>query len=447
MSVISSRFLNEKFAQPAEATSYISRVSPINGSEFTPSSSIIFRIPGQLANTYLDPLNSFLRFTYESDASAAVYTAHLPGAGAPCLFESINLNQSGSNLSTYGNYATFRSMKVKKTADADYYRGVGSVLAGTRPDKASLANNFDVEQFGTNGEKIHGASVSRTFVDSLCHHTTMFNSGKMIPLMSREHLDLRYQLGNFSYAAKWTASGNNTTASLNDSNTFKLKNCELVLTYVQVADSVQKKILDYHKNLMCLECIGVGYSAHSISSSSSQTIPLGLAYSSLMGIEAVQTPNSTTPEDLHNTTFVDNHLKDYQLIVDGTPIQALRPVKSEDMAEKLAMDLISKHELHKFSGLPILNGSDATASIPATAHDGEGFNGISLDLCVFKGKSANWAHPTENRICQGVSTIASSNALVLNFSYTPTPVTLGVYASYRQVLILNPSTLLWQVSQ
>ena len=195
MSVLPDRFLNKKHPHSAaNATSYVSRQVPLNVQRCPASTTINFRI-GTQPNTFIDPSASFLRWKVTNLDTACTFT--LGSAGAPALFETINLLNSGSQLSHYQNYGVFRTMKNAMNASFDWSNGPGSVMQGTRP-----TNNNDI---GRKGEAI-APSKSRVFVDPICNHTSLFNCGKMISLDTIDNLDLRYTIGDHAYGGSWHSS-------------------------------------------------------------------------------------------------------------------------------------------------------------------------------------------------------------------------------------------------
>ena len=140
----------------------------------------------------MDPSASFLRWKVTNKSTTCDFT--LGSAGAPALFETINLLNSGSQLSHYQNYGVFRSMKNCVNATADWLEGPGGIMQGTSP-----ASHTDV---GRSGETI-AHETSRVFVDPICNHTSLFNCGKMLSLDTIDNLDLRYTIGDYTYGGSW----------------------------------------------------------------------------------------------------------------------------------------------------------------------------------------------------------------------------------------------------
>ena len=171
MSVLPDRFLNKKHPHSAaNATSFVSRQVPLNVQKCFASTTINFRI-GTQPNCFIDPTASFLRWkiknnTNESNGGVASFT--LGSAGAPAIFETINLLNSGSQLSHYQNYGVFRSMKNALNCTSDWLKGPGAVMQGTAPFAQSNIDS-DLGLFGAtlaSGEEL-------VFVDPICNHTSL----------------------------------------------------------------------------------------------------------------------------------------------------------------------------------------------------------------------------------------------------------------------------------
>jgi len=116
--------------------------------------------------------------------------ASLPACGIGGIFQQITLSQAGSTWSNMDFYNVFRVMKHKSTVSQDYVFGAGNAMSGTNDIK--------------DGEEID-AGNSRVFVDPIEHHTSMFQCGKMIPMFSKDALDLRFTLDT-AKCLRWSQS-------------------------------------------------------------------------------------------------------------------------------------------------------------------------------------------------------------------------------------------------
>ena len=466
MSVLPDRFLNKKHPHSAaNATSYVSRQVPLNVQKAPASTTINFRI-GTQPNTFVDPSASFLRWKVTNKSTTCDFT--LGSAGAPALFETINLLNSGSQLSHYQNYGVFRSMKNCVNATADWTNGPGAIMQGTGP---ALSDNV-----GRSGETIVKSTAtvqsSRVFIDPICNHTSLFNCGKMISLDTIDNLDLRYTIGDYTYGGAWSSEvdggaadggtlGAAALAGLNDQS-IEFSDFELCLACVQLDSGTASQLRAAHPDgNICYECRGIGRVASTIPAGvSAHNVNLGLGYSSLMALNAVQLPlkkgaaqtdSIARVSDHNNSTFVKNFLSKHIFLLDGAPVENLRHIKG-DPAEIAAFQQIATGNFHKFSGAVI----DGSSSLAALSNDTEslavlsGKKGyvLSQELCIYKQKAGHWADSEMSVMCEGRGTLASSTQLNLEFGpNSGAEVQLEVFPEYRQLIVLDNNTKTYRVSQ
>lgn len=450
MSVLPDRFLNKKHPHSAaNATSFVSRQVPLNVQKAPASTTINFRI-GTQPNTFVDPSASFLRWKVTNNSTTCDFT--LGSAGAPALFETINLLNSGSQLSHYQNYGVFRSMKNCVNATADWLEGPGGIMQGTSP-----ATPTDV---GRKGETI-AKNTSRVFVDPICNHTSLFNCGKMLSLDTIDNLDLRYTIGDYTYGGSWYSDTASDLTALGDSS-LEFSDFELVLACVQLDSGTASQLRAAHPDgNICYECRGIGRVASTIPAGvSAHNVNLGLGYSSLMALNAVQLPlkkgaaqtdSIARVSDHNNSTFVKNFLTKHIFLLDGAPVENLRHIKG-DPAEIAAFQQIATGNFHKFSGA-IMDGTDAVAALSNDAETGSALSGmkgyvLSQELCIYKQKAGHWADSEMSVMCEGRGTLASSTQLNLEFApNSGAEVQLEVFPEYRQLIVLDNNTKTYRVSQ
>lgn len=457
MSILPDRFLNKKHPHSAaNATSFVSRQVPLNVQKANASTSFHFRI-GTAPNQYIDPSASFLRWKVTNKSTNCVY--QLGSAGAPAMFETISLLNSGSQISQYQNYGVFRSMKNAMNATSDWIKGPGSIMQGTCPSSHA--------SIGRRGETI-AIGGSRVFCDPICNHTSLFNSGRMVSIDTIDNLDLRYTLGDYTYGGAWDtlltgAAKTSALAALNDSS-LEISDLELVLSIVQLSSETAAQLRSAHPDgNICYDCRGIGRIAATVPAGvSAHNINLGLGYSSLMALNAVQLPQykgSTQTdsiqrvEDHNNSTFVKNNLARSLFLIDGAPQENLRPIKG-DLAEIAAFQQIATGNLHKYSGAVI---ADAGASTDPTYSEnfevGDELTGnkafvLSQDLCIYKQKDGHWADSEMAVMCEGRGTLASSTQLNLEFNgASGKEVQMEIFPEFRTLIVLDANTKSYRVSQ
>ena len=453
MSVLPDRFLNKKHPHSAgNSTSFVSRQVPQNVQSCPASTTINFRI-GTMPNCFIDCQNSALRWKIKNNtpvgtAQSATFT--LGSAGAPGVFETINLLNSGSQLSHYQNYGVFRSMKNALGCTSDWIKGPGHIMQGTAP-----SSDADIGLIGAS----LGPGEERVFIDPLCNHATLFNQPGYVSLDLIDNLDLRYTIGDAGYGGAWSGDG---VTSVSDQSLI-FYDFELILSVVQLSSSTVSQLMSAHTDgNICYNCRGVGRVSATIPAGvSAHTVNLGLGYSSLMALNSVQLPlykggAQTTPidriQDHQNSTFVRNYLSKYQFLIDGSPIENQRPVKG-DPAEIAMFQQIAQGTFHRFDGAVVSNANggalDAYINDAETGTNLSGSKGaiVSNELCIYKQKGGTW-HDNTMSLCEGRGVLASSSQIALEFApNSGKEVQLECFPEYLQLIVLDANTKTYRVSQ
>jgi len=448
MTSMDKRFVSEKLSDAPPSTSYITRQVPINsGSNVYANQSIRFRIGGLSANQFLDPENSFIKLQIINNNGDHSFT--LPPSGALGLFRQVELTQSGAVLSSFNEFGVMSNMFQNLKASYESVT-VHKQLYGAGEDIGSVI----------------GAEATRTVCLPLKHFSSLFWAGKMIPLFSKDSLELVLTLGGYDYSGYWGNQDATVDGIGNDSLQFK--SAELVMTIVQTAPAVTQSLMSVDGGKFIVETKGVGHSQYTIPAGTpgNYTINLGLGYSSLEAInfvhaarKAEDTSNPNTFVSLNTSVndltknFTRNHLKSYGLSVDGTLVEALREVNGKEdveASEFLAMNLIQKGVLSSEQKLPYLLTGETSTNVPRFGYDdpmpivsataavgtslrqGHSYSTVNtLDVCVYKMK--------KDGICSGRNVLGSSTQLVLDYNGTKADCPLHVYSTYRQLCILDLS--------
>jgi hypothetical protein len=334
--------------------------------------------------------------------------------------------------------------------------GKGSVLAGEMNlYHAGNMSGERLKQIGMKGESIV-AGGSRVFCDPISNHCALFTSGNMIPLFSRDSLELSYVLGNYKYSGYFETGstiveGTHVLAvssnPVSDSS-LEFSNWELVLSIVQTSGETTSELTRLHNGVFTIGCTGTAHTGNSIPAQPGvQSLNLGLGFSALKSLDVVMTPTVDTHFRQLDRTFMDtqshfirNYLTSYGFSVDGTYIEALRGVKA-DAAEAAAMLLIQNGNLDDPSKSPFLinnelfsidNAGDLVREFAGSFH-------AALELCIYKKR--------QESICSGRNTLASSTQLILEFSSLASPCALHTFASYEQICTLDMNgSQLWSVA-
>lgn len=453
------RFVSSKLADAPPSTSYLTRQVPINsGNDIYLNQSIRFRIGGLQANQFLDPSLSFIKLTMTNQA--ATHSFYLPPSGALGMFRTAELTQAGAVISSFTEFGTMCNMFQKLNASTES-ASVHAQLYGAGIDTGALI----------------GATQSHTVCIPLKYFSSLFWADKMIPLFSKDALELTLTLGDHLYGGFW-GDAENVTGITDQS--LKFTNAEMVMQIVQTAPSVTQSLMSVDGGKYIIETKGVGHNQYSIPANQTGdfTLNLGLGYSSLEAINFVHSANMVKNTSKSNAyeaisplindvtkNFTRNFLKSYGLSVDGTLIESLRSVQGRNdvsASEYLAMALIQKGVLSKDEELPAqLTGyTKFTANNPAEqilrfgtdepmvlanannyTHQKHSYSTVNtLDVCVYKMKKEG--------ICSGRNVLGSSTQLILDYDGTQSTCPLHVYSTFRQLCILDLNgSGLWNVIQ
>jgi hypothetical protein len=417
---IPKSFDGRRNAPAVGGISYVSRQAPQNASTFTPGTSMFFKLPSQLKNSYIDSKSSFLKFKVVNNNTQNHF--HLSAAGSSGLISDVITSCNGQVLSEISDYGTYRATQLALKGDKSYVTGQGSALHGL--------NDSSI------GQRIKGAGNDgvknfRTFVEPLCHLGSLFGQSKMIPLKGQA-LDLKIQWGDLGYNSKF-GSGQVFEPENINSSSLNFIECELVLTICQLSQEGEDMLKANGPWSVLTK--GVGTFHNSIPAGQSlHTLNIGSNYSQLLGTDFVftksaQHPMTSTDENylvtglniLSTTTdhlsqnvrfpwFVDNNVKKFYLTVDGVRVENLMGCDVSTEAESVAWNAISCGNLGKLSNVPSSIGYDKMRD-----QETSNTNVYSQSIEVFKGKNTGLGYYDEALNCSGRSTTSSVVSMQLEF--------------------------------
>jgi len=136
---VSSDCLYNLKPSSVRARSYRASIPSSNKAQFSPSDTIIAYIPGGRKNTYLDPNQSYLRFTVKNNDSTSGNYMNIDNL-ASCFFNRLDIYHSGNLLDSVQQYNVL--MSYLKDAQLNIAESVGlSNIYGTNPADAPTASN------------------------------------------------------------------------------------------------------------------------------------------------------------------------------------------------------------------------------------------------------------------------------------------------------------------
>ena len=422
MSAVPKSFDGRRPAQPVQGVSYTTRSIAVNSSEFISGNTALFKLPGHLESSYLDPSSSFLRVKFVNNSGSHAFTMGVGGLNS--LISKVNVSQSGNTLVDISDYGKYVALETALTADDSWYSGQGNALCGAK----------DIQE----GEKIlHTTNNELVMCSPLQFHGGLFGQSKAVPLAGME-IDYRITFGDANYGGAWTE---NATPS---ANWKKFIEVELVLQIIQLSDQSNSMIRKMNPNWSILTK-GIGtYNASLAQGISQSSVNLGASYSQLLGYDFVMTKADATNDATANNGehFYQNRLKRHNLSVDGVLVENGKSITADVAAEIVAFNAIEKGTLAKMTGLPLLSEANVIAETNSATV-------FSQSLEIFKASCSGFANYAKENFCTGRSTISSTTVLGLEFGTggAAHATNLTLFAKYAQLITYDDEHKIFRISQ
>lgn len=305
--------------------SYRTKISSSNSTTFSPGATINIDLPSNLASTYLNWNQCYLKF---KAVSTVEYT--LDKCGAAGFLSRVQCQTSGAQIFDLPNYNVLMTCLMDTDTGNSYKGNNGNILMGTRGD-------------GPKGDLVAAAEVRTFCVPFVLHPFAMSTPHRLTPLFSLAPIQFRITLENTPTAV---FSGGNPVIEFSE--------VELVTVFTELSQSAQMKVDEMTGgvyNILASSYQNIGSTfATSGQAATTFTSTLGLSVSSLERIILCQRPTATTSAQgafsLGNRQ--KNFLESYQFFVSGEAYPA-RPVLVENKgAEAYAEFLLSDHSLVNF---------------------------------------------------------------------------------------------------
>ena len=433
--------------------SYRVRLPPSNSTEFSPGQTIQFDLPANLAGSYFNSNQCYLKFKFTNSGGAV----DLDRCGALGLIRRVQISTSGAQIADIDRYNTLACAMLDADASQEWKTSVGAKLMGTT---GNLRGEF-IDALGTRDFCV-------PFVLNPLSQTTPH---RMIPLFSLSSLQIRLTLDDAA-----TALHHHGGAAAN----YGLSEVEMVMMITELSAGAQAQIDAMTGGNYQILCTSWIHSSASIPQNvTSVTANLGFSMSSLervvVAITPTDTENATGAYSLGNRCSMG--LSEYSLLINSEQYPARPIVVGGQGAEALAEMLISDHSLVDFSrgnglqngyapvsgtalaGAPgfssfanispnrasnapdpfsltaaqatgLSPGVVATAAVPAHSDVGTFLAAIELESAISDGRSSH--------IYSGISTLASTVQLLLRFNaQTTAGATAHCFANFTVLLSLN----------
>ena len=352
---------SESLAYPAQkqravaSRSYRVKVNPANGQTFTSGQTINIDLPSNLAGTYLNWNQCYLKMKVTNVTSALV----LDRCGAAGFIERVQCQTSGAQIFDCPNWNVLMTLLMDMDSSPAYKAGYGNVLMGTN-------GGFQA------GETL-GETDTRTYcVPFTLHPFGLSTPHRLQPLFSLAPVQFKLSLASKQLSGKATADTSNLTFS----------EVELVCVFTELSPGAQAQVdamTGGVYNILASSYQNVG--TNMTAGSTAVTANLGVSVSSLERVIVCHRPTASIGAEFFNLgNRIKNYLTQYQIFVNGESYPA-RPVIVEDScAEALAEFLLSDHSLVDFNKQSsfnlAINGN--LSNLKSNGLDGQSVNGIIL---------------------------------------------------------------------
>ena len=365
MNNIMSDAFSESLAYPQQkrravaSRSYRVKINPSNGQTFSGGQTINIDMPSNLAGTYCNWNQCYLKFK----ANSQTENLTLDRCGAYGFIERVQCQTAGAQIFDLPNWNVLMTILMDGDSSESYKAGIGNILLGTRGDVQS----GEVLESGANDAAAQ--LLARTYcLPFVLHPFAMTTPHRLMPLFSLSPVQFKITLSSKALAGVSTAQ----TGALN------FREVELVCVFTELSPGAQSQVDQmtggvYNMLASSYQNVGTTMAAGSV-----HTANLGVSVSSLERVIVCHRPSGTvTAGSAFNLgNRIKNTLTQYSIFINGEQYPA-RPVEvSGKGAEALGEFLLSDHSLVNFdkqSSLTLAVGSNGlTAPQPYNGRDGAG---------------------------------------------------------------------------
>ena len=305
--------------------SYRVKVSPSNGQNFTAGQTVNIDLPSNLAGTYINWNQCYLKMKVESTGHP--YT--LDRCGAAGFIQRVQCMTAGAQIFDLPNWNVLMTILMDGDSSPAYKAGVGNVLMGTN-------GGFQA------GETVAAATERTYCVPFVLHPFGMSTPHRLQPLFSSSPVQFKITLDSILNAVQST--GTAPTA-------LSFTEVELVCVFTELSPGAQAQVDQMSGgvyNVLAASYQNVGTTMSD--GASAVTANLGLSVSSLERIIVCHRPttslNDITKFSLGNRA--KNGLQQYSIFINGEQYPARPVVVENNAAEALAEYLLSDHSLVNF---------------------------------------------------------------------------------------------------
>lgn len=428
--------------------SYRVKISPNNGQTFTSGQVVNIDMPSNLAGTYVNWNQCYLKFKVNS----AEADAKLDRAAAASLISRVACYTSGAQIFDLPNWNVLMTILMDGDSSPAFKAGVGNVLMGTKGGVQS-------------GEVLPtGAGNFRTYcVPFVLHPFGMSTPHRLMPLFSSAPVQFKITLESADIATQGSIAG----------NVLNYSEVELVCIFTELSPGAQAQVDAMSGgmyNILASSYQNVGTTM--TAGSTAVTANLGISVSSLERVIVCHRPSDSLVRGSFSLGHrIKNFLQSYSIFVNGEQYPARPVIVEGNGAEALAEYLLSDHSLVNFDKQSSFNiGVASNASVKSTGLDGGSAVGIlqpyKVDntLGTEDGSTADTASNIgsfitavemetglsdgrSQRLYSGISTISSTVNYRGVYANTSIAAQIDFFAQFTVLLSLNSrGTNVWAVS-
>ena len=330
--------------------SYRTKISPNNGQTFTAGQVVNIDMPSNLAGTYVNWNQCYLKFKLTTTG-----VGRLDRAGAASLINRVSCYTSGAQIFDLPNWNVLMTILMDTDSSPAYKSGIGNVLMGTHGGYQA-------------GEELV-AGDARTFcVPFVLHPFAMSTPHRLMPCSSSAPVQFKITTESIALATKGTITALNYTE------------VELVCIMTELSPGAQAQVDQmsggmYNILASSYQNVGTTMSA----GSTAVTANLGISVSSLERVIVCQRPTSSLVIGAYSLgNRSKNFLQQYSLFINGEQFPALSIVVENKGAEALAEYLLSDHSLVNFDKQSSFNLAVKGITLDSKSNglDGQSANGI-----------------------------------------------------------------------
>ena len=339
--------------------SYRVKISPSNGQNFTAGQTVNIDLPSNLAGTYVNWNQCYLKMKVESTTDG--YT--LDRCGAAGFIQRVQCMTAGAQIFDLPNWNVLMTILMDGDSSPAYKAGVGNVLMGTN-------GGFQA------GQTIAAATARTYCVPFVLHPFGMSTPHRLQPLFSSSPVQFKITLDSIVNAVQGATA---PTA-------LAFTEVELVCVFTELSPGAQAQVDQMSGGVYNVLAASYQNVGTTMGADSAVTANLGISVSSLERIIVCHRPtgslNAIGAFSLGNRA--KNGLQQYSIFINGEQYPA-RPVIVEDKAaEALAEYLLSDHSLVNFDKQSSFNiaVSGAAADLKSNGLDGQSVNGVAQPFII-----------------------------------------------------------------